>query len=440
MPDLALFDGEKAVDESAELPSWPRVGEEEIEAVTEALEKSKEDISYLTSFSGGPATEEFEDAFAEKMGTEYAISTNGGGPALHIAIMAAGVKAGDEVIVSGYTWGQTASCILQQNAVPIYADIDPETYNLDPESIEENITPNTEAIVVVHLYGHPADMDPIMEIAEENDLTVIEDCAQATGALYKGRRVGSIGDIGCFSIGDGKQIIGGEGGILLTDDKDLYERACLYGLHPARSGQLIEDEEIQKYIDSLIYTYRIHPLAAVIAREQLNHLDEWNAERRSNCEYLSEGLEEIPGIEPPTVWDNCEHVYHGYSPTFKPDQVPGVSREVFVEAVAAEGVPISGGYVDTPIYLRPVHQDRKYYFGHDLPWSGKFVNREITYEEGDCPITEKRCNDLELHIGVGPNAIGDQKDIFDQYLEAFQKVTNNLDKLEDHAEENIVTN
>ena len=439
MTDLALMDGEKAVDGSYELPKWPRVGDEEIEAVTEALEASRDDVSYLTSYDGGPATEGFEEAFAATMDTEYAIATNGGGAALHIAVMAAGVQAGDEVIVSGYTWGQTASCILQQNAVPVYADIDPETYTLDPTSIEERITSRTEAIVVVHLYGHPADMDPIVEIADEHDLTVIEDCAQATGATYQGRRVGSIGDIGCFSIGDGKQIVGGEGGVLLTDDAELYERACFFGLHPARSGDLVEDEDLTRYIDSLIYTYRIHPLAAVIAGVQLDSLDEWNAERRSNCEYLSAGLEAIPGIDPPTVRDDCEHGYHGYSPTFRPEEVPGVPRHTFVEALAAEGVPISAGYVGTPIYLRPVHQDRAYYFGHGLPWSGRFVDREVSYDEGDCPVTERRCAEHELHLGIGPNAIGDQTALFDQYLAAFRKVVEHRDDLVDDAEDATAT-
>ena len=429
MHDLAALGGEKAVDGTFELPTWPQVGEQEISAVSDALEASESDISYLTSYAGGPATESFEEAFAETIGTEHAIATNGGGSALHIAIMAAGVKAGDEVIVSGYTWGQTVSCILQQNAIPVYADIDPETYTLDPESIKEEITSRTEAIVVVHLYGHPAEMDEIMQIAEEHEITVIEDCAQATGATYKGERVGSIGDIGCFSIGDGKQIIGGEGGVLLTDDRELFERACLYGLHPARSKQLIESSSFDQYIDSLIYTYRIHPLAAVIAKVQLQHLDEWNQQRRSNCEYLSEGLQTVPGVDPPTVRSSCEHVYHGYSPSFRPDETSGVDREVYVEALSAEGVPISTGYVKTPIYLRPVHRDRKYFFGRELPWSGRFVDRDIRYQRGDCPVTERRCDEHELNMGIGPNALGDQKPLFDQYLTAFRKVAANLDEL-----------
>jgi dTDP-4-amino-4,6-dideoxygalactose transaminase len=433
MSELALLGGD-AVAEDVALPSWPQIGEAEKAAVADALEASDEDSSYLTSYDGGPATEGFEEAFADLTGTEYALATNGGGTALHLAMIGAGVEAGDEVIVSGYSWGQTAACILQQNAVPMYADIDPETYTLTAESIAERITPQTEAIVVVHIYGHPADMDPIVDLADEHDLTVVEDCAQATGATYDGRRVGGLGDIGCFSVGDGKQIVGGEGGVLVTDDRDIFERACLYGMHPVRNDDLIADEGRQHYVDSLIYTYRIHPFAAVIATEQLDKLDRLNAERRANCDHLSDGLADVPGIEPPTVRDDCEHVYHGYSPTFVPDAVP-VSREVFVEAVSAEGVPITEGYVGTPIHLRPAHQDHEYHFGHGLPWSGEHAARDVTYDTGDCPVTEERCGETELFMWVGQAAIGEQTDVFDAYLRAFEKVTDNLDALREYEPE-----
>ncbi len=263
MAKLAIEGGQKEV--TLNSPHWPMVGEEEIQAVVGALHKSQSDSSYLCSAGGGGPTREFEEKFAAFMGTKYAMCTCGGGPALHIAVMAAGVESGDEVIVSPYTWGQTVSCILQQNAIPIYADIDPDTYTLDAKSIEEKISPYTKAIVVVHIYGHPADMDPIMEVARRHNLKVIEDVAQATGAIYKGRRVGTIGDFGCFSIGNGKQMSGGEGGVLLTNDEQAYELANAVGLHPARQGGIVKDSELRHYMDSLIYTYRIHPLATVIA-------------------------------------------------------------------------------------------------------------------------------------------------------------------------------
>lgn len=427
MAQLALFGGEKTV--TLRPGSWPRVGEEEIAAVVEAMRRSNEDSRYLTAAGGGGPMAEFERNFAQFMGAGMAMTTSGGGPALHIAVMAAGVEAGDEVIVSPYTWGQTVSCILQQNAIPVFADIEERTYNLDPAAIESRITDSTRAIIVVHIYGHPADLEPIMAIAAKHGLPVIEDCAQAVGAVYHGRRVGAIGHLGCYSIGDGKNMVGGEGGLLVTDDERLFELANLMGQHPARHAEVIKDENLRKYIDSLIYTYRIHPLAAVIANVQLRHLDEWNAQRRRNAERLSRGLERIPGIEPPYVAPSCEHVYHIYSPTFVPAEVEGVSRRRYVEAVAAEGVPIGMGYVHTPIYLRARHQEHAYFYGKGCPWSCHFARRVVEYHRGDCPVTERRCDEQELTIGGSVAWLGDQTAMMDQYLDAFRKVTEHLDAL-----------
>ncbi|UCH35571.1 MAG: DegT/DnrJ/EryC1/StrS family aminotransferase [Armatimonadota bacterium] len=427
MAKLALLGGEKTV--TLHPGSWPRVGEEEIAAVVAALRRSNEDSRYLTAAGGGGPMDEFERDFAAFMGVGMAMTTSGGGPALHIAVMAAGVEAGDEVIVSGYTWGQTVSCILQQNAIPVFADIEERTYNLDAAAVESRITESTRAIVVVHIYGHPADMDAIMAVAEKHGLPVIEDCAQAIGAVYHGRRVGAIGHLGCYSIGDGKNMVGGEGGLLVTDDERLFELANLMGQHPARHGPLIKDESLRRYIDSLIYTYRIHPLAAVIANVQLRYLDEWNAQRRRNAEYLSRGLSEIPGIEPPFVAPGCEHVYHIYSPTFVADEAAGVSRQQFVEAVAAEGVPVGMGYVRTPVYLRPRHQEHAYFYGKGCPWSCHLAKRAVEYHRGDCPVTERRCDEQELTIGGSVAWLGDQTPMMDQYLDAFRKVAENLDAL-----------
>jgi dTDP-4-amino-4,6-dideoxygalactose transaminase len=427
MSKLAVLGGEKTVTLSP--GSWPRVGEEEIAAVVDALRKSEGDSRYLTAAGGGGPMEDFERNFARFMGAGMAMTTSGGGPALHIAVMAAGVEAGDEVIVSPYTWGQTVSCILQQNAIPVFADIDERTYNLDAATIESRITDSTRAIVVVHIFGHPADMDPIMQVAGKHGLPVIEDCAQAVGAVYDGRRVGSIGHLGCYSIGDGKNMVGGEGGLLVTDDARLFELANLMGQHPARHAQVVTDEGLKKYIDSLIYTYRIHPLAAVIANVQLGHLDQWNAERRRNAEYLSRGLAEIPGIAPPHVAGGCEHVYHIYSPTFVAHEVEGVSRRRYVEALAAEGVPIGMGYVQIPVYLRARHQEHAYFYGKGCPWSCHFAKRVVEYHRGDCPVTERRCDEQELTIGGSVAWLGEQTALMDQYLDALRKVIENLGAL-----------
>jgi dTDP-4-amino-4,6-dideoxygalactose transaminase len=429
MAKLAIQGGDKTV--TLSWPGWPQVGEEEIAAVVAALRKSKDDWQYLCSARGEGPTGEFEQQFAQFMGTRYAMCTCGGGPALHIAVMAAGVKAGDEVIVSAYTWGQTVSCILQQNAIPVFADIDPQTYTLDAASIEERITDQTRAIVVVHIYGHPADMDAINEVANRYGLPVIEDSAQAVGAKYKGRRVGSLGDIGCYSIGDGKNMIGGEGGVLVCDDDYTWQAAHLYGQHPMRSSSVVQEPELREWIDSLIYTYRIHPLAAVIAGVQLKYVDQWNAERRANHEVLFEGLKGIPGIQRPYVAPECEHVYHIGAPSFVPEEVEGISRETYVEALAAEGVPIGMGYVRTPIHLRKTLQERQYFYGKHCPWSCGHAKRKVTYEAGDCPVAQDRCERTELTLGGGCSWRGDQSAVVQQTLDAFHKVTENLEVLRD---------
>ena len=423
--NLAILGGEKSV--TAVRPKWPAIGEEEIAAVTEGLGRVKEEKTFLTAPAGGGPVEALEKNFAEHMGADYALSMSGGGPALHTAVMASGAKAGDEIIVSPYTWGQTVSCILQHNCIPIFADIDPGTFNLDPASIEERISPYTRAIIVVHIFGNPADMDPIMDIARKHDLVVIEDCAQAVGAKYKGRFVGTFGDFGCYSIGSGKNMVGGEGGMILTNSHRRLQEAALYGHHPMRHGKELVDEDLKALSDNLIYTYRMHPTCAMIAGVQLNYLDEWNEGRRRNSERLSDAISEFPGIKPPSVNDRSEHVYHIYGARFEPEEVAGVSRETYVKALVAEGVSAGIGYVRKPIHLRRTFQEKEYFSGRGLPWS--VAHRDVTYAEGDCPVAEDLCANGEFNIGGTVAWRFDQSELVDQFAEAFRKVTVNLDAL-----------
>lgn len=420
---LAINGGDKAV--TMKYPLWPQIEQEDIDAVVTALNKVKEDTRYLTAAGGGGPLKDFEEDFGEHLGVEHVMLTNSGTAALHIGVMAAGVQAGDEVIVSPYTWGQTVGPILHQNGIPVFADIDPETYNLDPESVESRITPYTKAIMVVHLYGQPADMDAIMEIANRHGIKVVEDCAQANGAVYKGKRVGSLGHVGCFSVGDGKNIVGGEGGALVTSDRGIFENAVLMGLHPMVQEPTLTDPLLRGYIDNLGYTYRIHPLAAVLVRNQLKHLDEWNGVRRENAEYLSKGLEDIPGVKPPHVLSDVEHVFHQYSPSYFEEELGGLPKEKFIEAVAAEGVGLSA-YVKVPIYLRKRHQERHFFYGKGCPWSCGHAAREVVYNKGDCPVAEERCEKRELNTSI---PMLPSKELFDQVLDAFRKVTENIDQI-----------
>ena len=420
---LALNGAEKTVTLSS--PVWPRFGDDEIEAATWALNQARTKRDYISASFGGEGLEAFEHDFAEFLGVEHVVGTNSGCAAIHVALMAAGVRAGDEVIVSPYTWGQTVSPILQTNAIPVFADIDPDTFNLDPASVEACISPFTKAILVVHIFGGPAEMDALMAVADRHGLKVIEDCAQADGASFQGKRVGAWGHLGAFSIGNGKNLAAGDGGMVTTDDKSLWELSLLYGHHPSRQGRQLEDPALREYIDSCCYTYRMHPISSVIARAQLKSLDAWNGMRRRNADYLSRKLSEIPGVKPPVVHDEGEHVYHMYPMTYCPEEMDDIPRDVYLGALKAEGVPV-GAYVGTPIHLRKRYQERDYFWGGGLPWS--LGNREVVYREGDCPVAEDRCARTEMNLG-SCGWYEDCTDLMDQYAAAFRKVAENIGEL-----------
>ena len=422
---LALFGGEKAVTLSG--PGWPRLSQEQIDAGVNAIQHVNENARHMTAAGGGGVMEEFENAFRERVGAGYGFSTGGAGQSLHIAVMAC-TEAGDEVICSPYSWGQTAGAILQGVAIPVYADIDPDSYTLDPAKIEEKITDATSAIVVVHIYGHPADMPAILEIARKHDLRVIEDCAQAAVATIDGQPVGTFGDIGCFSIGSGKNLAVGEGGMLVTGDEDLYRRAALVGLHPARHGKIVAGTHYERYVDSIGFTYRAQPISCAMALAGLPHLEQWNSWRRANAERFSEGLQGIPGIDPVKVREGCTHVYHMYCPTYRAEELGGLSRERFTEALSAEGVGV-GAYVRVPIHLRPMHLEHEFYFGRACPWSCHPQGREITYAQGDCPVAERRCAQEELSIGGFGGWIEDQRPLVDEMIAACRKVAEHADEL-----------
>ena len=423
----AVFGGDKAVTES--LPRWPWVTDEEIEEVHQALVESREDWTQICTAGPGGRAGQLEERFADYIGVSHAIATAGGGPSLHMACMSA-LQMGDEVITSPYSWGQTVSCILQAGGVPIFADIHPETLTLDPAGIEEKITEHTKAIVVVHIGGIPADMDAIMEIAGRHGLMVIADCAQAHGSLYKGKQVGSFAHYGCFSIGSGKNLAAGDGGVLVTDDRELYERALLAGMHPMRTRNQIQTPELQERIDSLIYTYRINALTAALALRMMDRLDELNGWRRRNVAALAEELDGVPGIRPQRLPDHLDPAWHIAYWTFVPEEVEGASRAQYLKALQAEGVPMGGSYVGTPIHMRRTFQRKEFQFGKGYPWAANPRNDEIAYAEGDCPVAEKRCREGDITM-YGGSCWKDVSKVTNQIGKAFRKVTAQIGRLKD---------
>ncbi len=254
-------------------------------------------------FKLGPEVERFERDWAERCGAAHCVAVNSGTSALHLALEALGVGAGDEVITSPLSFFATAEAILYTGARPVFADIEPETFNLDPRAIASVLTDAARAVMPVHLFGHPADMDPILSIAAEHDLAVIEDAAQAHGALYKGRPVGAVGHAGAFSFYVTKNLGAfGEGGAVVTDDADLAERMRLLRNHGQSGG----------YFHSLVgYNYRMAGLQGAVLNVKLPHLDEWNARRREIAERYAEGLAGTP-LALPREADYARSSWHLY--------------------------------------------------------------------------------------------------------------------------------
>lgn len=276
--------------------SKPVIGEDEKKAVKEVL-----DSGFLAQ---GDLVEEFEKRFAQYVGVKYAVATNNGTSALHTALAALGIGRHDEVITTPFSFIATGSSVLMVGAKPVFCDIEQQTYNLDPRKIKGRITERTKAILVVHLYGQPCDMTPILEIAAHYHLPIIEDCAQAPGAEYNGRKVGSLGKVGCFSFYATKNMTAGEGGMLVTNDGETAEKARM----------IINHGQNKKYLHAVLgYNYRLTNIAAAIGVCQLQKLDEFNEKRRENASFLTDGIKTIKGLLPPRTNPVAKHVFHQYT-------------------------------------------------------------------------------------------------------------------------------
>ena len=423
MPELpALLGGTPAV--SAEAPPWPLVDDETLAEITRVI--TQETLCPV----GAEGTQgEFERSFAEMHGRKYGLAVNGGTAALMLALHGAGVQPGDEVIASPFTWGASVSCILQNLAIPIFADIDPNTFTLDPDSIEQRITPRTKAVVVVHIFGFPADMTRIMAVAERHGLAVIEDCAQAHAGKHAGRMLGSWGTVGAFSLQASKNLTGGEGGILICDDREILERAMSMGTHPQRLYAELELPEYRAKIDSLAFNYRMHSMSAAMANSQLKHLEGWTLARGRNAQRLYDEVRDLPFINiPDPLLETERHAYYNIPFTYQPDVIP-LSRDEFVEALKAEGVQ-GNVYVRVPLYMRPRFQNHDY-FGRGYPWA--IAEEPVVYKKGDCPVAEKMA---KVEFQVSGNYYEDSPELMAQIGRAMRKIGENAGALRAHFDEN----
>lgn len=335
--------------------SKPQIGEEEKAAVMKVLESGQ--------LAQGPRVKEFEEKFAEWTGSKFAVATSSGTTALHVALLAHGIGPGDEVITTSFSFIASANCILYANAKPIFADIEPDYFMLDPKDVEKRITPNTKAIIPVHLFGQMADMDAIHAIAQKHSLIVIEDACQSHGAKYHGKPVGSWGTA-CYSFYPTKNMTTIEGGMITTNDPEIAERARLIRNHGSPKRYLHE---------MLGFNFRMTDLQAAIGLVQLGKVSDWNKKRQENAAYLTQRLSNLEGIMPPAVRKDSEHVFHQYT-------IRAKNRDQALEMLGQKGIGV-GVYYPIPIHVQPLYKQLGY--------------------EVSLPVTEKACLDV-LSLPVHP--------------------------------------
>jgi dTDP-4-amino-4,6-dideoxygalactose transaminase len=327
----------------------PILGETEHKNVEQVLDSGR--------FLQGPMVEEFEEKWAEYIGTDHAVAVTNGTTAIQLVLKALGLEPGGEVIVPSLTFGSTATAVVHQGGVPVFADIDRELYTLDHTDLERCLTDETFAIMPVHLYGHPAEMDEIRDFADTHDLYLIEDAAQAHGASYKNEKVGSIGDVGCFSFYATKNITTGEGGIITTDNEAIAENLRMLRSH----GMADRDTHI-----TLGYNYRMSDLNGAIGTAQVDRLDEFNERRREISERLLTELNNIDWLEPATVRDYVDHAYFWAPFEVQEHKVGMAGKEVWA-SLKQRGVETRHRY-NMPLYDQPVFAKHRG-FNSDFPWS-----------------------------------------------------------------------
>jgi perosamine synthetase len=424
---LAVLGGPQLVPGGIDESVWPDVDESDIEAVVGTLRSGR------LSWFNNTDVKALEQDWAQYVGVEHCLALNSGTAALHAAVAAVGVGPGDEVIVPALTFLASATCVLHHQAIPVFADIDPVTFTIDPAELARVVTPRTKAIIAVHLHGLPADMNPILEFARRHGLAVIEDAAQAHGATYRGQAVGAIGEVGAFSIMAGKNLpTAGEGGLLTTNDPELRNRADAVKMFGEHIGP---DNDREYNAHTIGFNYRLGPILASMARSQLAKLDQHTKQVRLGAERLAGRLAELPGVLPPVVPADRTHVYHHFRITFDPvtagiDLPAGVFRQAVQDALAAEGVPVSG-WQNRPLPGQTLFREQVGY-GKGCPWTCGHA-QPVQYRQEDFPNTLAV---IQRTLLVGSRlcmaSLRDPVSV-DVYADAFTKVMEHRDDLVAYA-------
>ncbi len=428
MSKLAIQGGDPV--RTKPFPAWPVFDEREAEAARKTVQSGHwwrysfgEGLDLHEPEGGDPSqVARFQREFADYQGLKYAVACNNGTTALDVLVRALDIGPGDEVIVPGYTYVAGVTCVLQSNAVPIFVDVHPDTYNIDPDKIEEAITDRTAAIVLCHFGGQMADMDRIMAIAEKHDLKVIEDAAHAHGSKWNGKGAGSIGHGGTFSFQNAKNMTAGEGGLICTNDPKIRDRVESLTWSGRRSGRPWYE------FYELGWNARMMELQGALLRVQLTRLEEQNKKRRENSKYLTERFKEIEGIEPTVIDPRGEHYsVHIYMVRYNPEAFSGLERGTLIDALAAEGIPVFYGYTH-PVYKNPMFLDKQFYT-KGCPISCGHYDKEIDYGKYSeiCPVSERACA-YEAIWFEHSMFLGDKKDM-DDIADAFIKIREHAGEL-----------
>ena len=364
MSDLPAIEGGKPT-RLMPLRFRPWITDEDINLVVDVLRSGQ------LSAIGGKWNALLEQELTKYLGVKYAITVSNGTTALHVALKAIGVGPGDEVITTPFTFAASATTILHANAIPIFADIDRETLNIDPASVEDAVTDRTKAVIVVHLAGYPAEMDEIMKIADERGLYVIEDTAQALGAIYRGRMVGSIGHVGTLSFYPTKTITTGEGGAVVTSDVDIANRARLLRSH---------GETGKYYYELLGYNYRMTEFQAALGYSQLRRIDEIIRRKEEFAKVLMEELRDVENdlIQFPRPKPYIRHAWHLFQVILNLEKLR-VSRDRVVEALRAEGIEAATVAYPIPLHKEPIITNMMGH-GKGCPWTCPYYGRKVTYK------------------------------------------------------------
>jgi len=408
---LAILGGQP-VRKSKSWPGWPYWDKNVIDSI---LKTTKSRIwCRIQSKSGTVPT--LEKKFAQLIGTKFCVATGSGTQALHTCVEALGIGAGDEVITSPYTDPGTIASILAARALPVLADIDRRSYQLDPEDVERRVTKNTKAIMPVHMMGQPCHMDAICEIAEKHNLRVIEDAAQAHLAEYKGKKLGTIGDLGCFSFQSSKTIACGEGGAIIGNDEELMDKC--YTVHNHGTSRRGRTEVAGP-------KYRMNEFEAAVLLGQWPGVEERFARRNENAAHLTSRLKDVPGIFPQKLYEGTTSgSFYIYAMTYRKEYFNDLERSKFLKALKAEGISLS------PYIAQGLHKE---------PWTEHILNSKVYQkmfskkrlqryrEENSCPNCDKICQEMVMIWASGP-LLGTKEDM-DDVADAMLKIYENRDKL-----------